>query len=822
MAIFTDGAFRSVSIEPFNRVLEFLGPINLAHPNSPLKLKGDVRLDVAKAVKVHKMTLKFEGWTHAVHHSSIEKVDLECVIAPEQKTTLLPTTTSLAAGQVILPWELEIPNIYPCSVMIKRLMIQYRLEVKIKLRYKTLRVRADQPIIIKRHLLPSVYLAPAVPPKTHTNTISTKFHYEIDCPRVVCVTQGDFPISIKLVSIGSQKRVLSIRTQIIQFELYRCSVSKTDTDVTKGEWALTQHHHQEQHQSSQANGGRSNALSARFIKRTPPALIHALDESETISAHQRVLLRHRLHDYLILDLKSPLATIYHQLEITLQFGSKFEDIRARLPVSLISAAHGLVVPPTAASSGSSASTTTTGSATAVPAMPLYPFEQLPDSITPLCVTDESYLDMHGTTTILTTTNMDTATAPPLSPRPPSSRYSNNSNSNTTSSTATTTTGPSSSQDDDALHHPMLTAAAAAATASRSFVSSRRPVHHHERPQSSASYTSRTIDESDLLAPAPARPRRASSASTRVQDDCLSYEESTTSSGSGSGSGSGNYMSFNPNLQPDHSFVDASSLASRPMSPTFATAPNLPSSTNLQPQAATGALPEESFLPSSASVFSTDDLQSLSSSVHHPWHRYAAAMQYAQGYVNHGQADAAHQQVLRRRMSGLSVAQSSIVDPDDYILELIDNLQADHEFQEGHARALEDHYKHADLPPLPPSLPVKPVKQPLPPTNTYNRRQTPTPTPTTNPIDTILAPTSSRRLLPDDIVLAAATIDDMHLSDDDDDTQTDTRPNPTSLLPPPPPRRPSAHQLQPPQQQHNDENDDDDAVCLCPKHGVPIR
>jgi hypothetical protein len=213
--------FKSITIEPFNDCLDFPGPINAQKPsNNSRLLKGDICLELTKAIKVKRATIKFKGSSHVCYQNTLELVNLNSPILPKLKLPLFSSTTLLGPGQVILPWEMEIDNIYPASIKIKRVSIQYKVELNISLGlHRT--VKAEYPIVIQRHLLPCLEMAPLVPTKLYTKTISTKFHYEIEAPRIVCIAQETIPFAIKLLAIESQKRVLSIRTQIIQVELYR-------------------------------------------------------------------------------------------------------------------------------------------------------------------------------------------------------------------------------------------------------------------------------------------------------------------------------------------------------------------------------------------------------------------------------------------------------------------------------------------------------------------------------------------------------------------------------------------------------------------------
>lgn len=74
----------------------------------------------------------------------------------------------------------------------------------------------------------------------------------------------------------------------------------------------------------------------KYIKRTVPALIHLPEGSTSAAWKKPCLIRHRLHPYLSYTLNSPLVSIYHQLEVTFQFGMKYEEIKTRIPIIIAS------------------------------------------------------------------------------------------------------------------------------------------------------------------------------------------------------------------------------------------------------------------------------------------------------------------------------------------------------------------------------------------------------------------------------------------------------------------------------------------------------
>jgi hypothetical protein len=84
-----------------------------------------------------------------------------------------------------------------------------------------------------------------------------------------------------------------------------------------------------------ANSNQYKDTHIKYIKRTVPALIHIPDQS-TSAWKRPCLVRHRLHPYLSYTLDSPLVSIYHQIEVTFQFGMKYEEIKARIPIIVAS------------------------------------------------------------------------------------------------------------------------------------------------------------------------------------------------------------------------------------------------------------------------------------------------------------------------------------------------------------------------------------------------------------------------------------------------------------------------------------------------------
>lgn len=218
-----------VEIEPENCYLEYVGPCKLDEPGQVLR--GRVRLTVAKATKIRSMVVKFKGFCHVCLTKSTDAagtvaatdaVEAEISFLPKIKVPLLDTkSTTMSPGEHIVPWQLEVPNIFPRSLMVKRASIYYKVQVSISTGLRKKAITAEHPIVLLRHLLPRKEFAPLIATKTYRYTVTGKFHYEVECPRVVCLEQNMIPIAVKYICIADKKDVKSISTQILQNELYR-------------------------------------------------------------------------------------------------------------------------------------------------------------------------------------------------------------------------------------------------------------------------------------------------------------------------------------------------------------------------------------------------------------------------------------------------------------------------------------------------------------------------------------------------------------------------------------------------------------------------
>lgn len=231
-----DGSFKSLEIEPTEGYLDFIGPAKSStstsnsitessgggngEPPPARVLRGHVKFTLLKPTKIRNISVKFKGFSHITLHQP-SQVEITTPLLPKLKAPLLSGKTNLAAGDHDLPWELDIPNIYPRSLLIKRATINYKVIVTISTGLTARTISAEYPVVIRRHLLPYKELAPIIETKLFQKTVPGKFHYEIDAPQIVCIEQDFIPMAIKYISIANQKPVQTIRTRLVQIELYK-------------------------------------------------------------------------------------------------------------------------------------------------------------------------------------------------------------------------------------------------------------------------------------------------------------------------------------------------------------------------------------------------------------------------------------------------------------------------------------------------------------------------------------------------------------------------------------------------------------------------
>jgi hypothetical protein len=68
----------------------------------------------------------------------------------------------------------------------------------------------------------------------------------------------------------------------------------------------------------------------KYAKRIQPFTIHHVN-SDFDTKIEPLLISHQLSNILIPGIESPLASIYHQLEVTFNFGHKYDEVKAKIP-----------------------------------------------------------------------------------------------------------------------------------------------------------------------------------------------------------------------------------------------------------------------------------------------------------------------------------------------------------------------------------------------------------------------------------------------------------------------------------------------------------
>ncbi|KAI9305422.1 hypothetical protein BJ944DRAFT_68764 [Cunninghamella echinulata] len=209
--------FRRFEVEPVNDTLDFMGP---PRSSDTIKLlEGNVRLSLTRPVKIRSMAIKFKGFGKVDIKGKFNHVNICQPMLPKLKCTIAGKT-NLSVGDHLIPWDMEIPNLYPPSLSNKRCSVYYRIEVVITF-HLAKSITIEHPIILRRHLLPCMEFAPLVETKLYDHTVPAKFHYEIEAPQIICLDQQVLPFAVKYLCIANQKAVQNIRTQLTQIELYR-------------------------------------------------------------------------------------------------------------------------------------------------------------------------------------------------------------------------------------------------------------------------------------------------------------------------------------------------------------------------------------------------------------------------------------------------------------------------------------------------------------------------------------------------------------------------------------------------------------------------
>ncbi|KAI8338771.1 hypothetical protein EDC96DRAFT_337929 [Choanephora cucurbitarum] len=344
----------SVEVESFKKNLNFLGsektPMKDMTDNDHSQLlKGHIRLTLAKAIKIKSVSVKFKGES-AVNHSLKApnnhfhtyqhqqqyhpQQDLLTPILPKLKSKVLLKPVMLDAGVHLIPWEIEIPDIYPRSFSTRAGFIRYRIEAKMTVGCSKV-VIAHQPIVIHRHLLPSRDTALHIASRLYEHIVQKKFLFELELPKIVFIDQGYIPINIMFKCLDKAP-VKFISTQLIQIEIYKCrNISKAEIDMAymcskKSSTSVGMKAHKPAKQNDMGP--------SRFFRQTRPVMLNTIDPDDKFDSIP-LILRHQLDTHLLCGIESPIITIAHQIEITFNLGQNQEEVRVKMPIRLSTAPH---------------------------------------------------------------------------------------------------------------------------------------------------------------------------------------------------------------------------------------------------------------------------------------------------------------------------------------------------------------------------------------------------------------------------------------------------------------------------------------------------
>ncbi|CAO0791278.1 unnamed protein product [Mucor circinelloides] len=324
-------------IIPVASYLDFIGTTNDIDTFEQNQiLKGHVRIVLLKALKIRSITVKFKGT------SSVKTFDynneVSTPLLPKLKTKLLQKSAILPMGEHLMPWELDIPNIYPRSFHSKRARVDYKVQLKISLGGMNKSIVVNRHIVIRRHMFLSRDLIALITTKTYENGVNDMLRFKVETPKIVCPEQGYIPILIDFKCLNETLSVKQIYTQIIETTTYRCrNVSKTEADMTIV--AIKRNSPIIESFSRYGDAG----LFSKTVKRVIPATINNLDvedqDYDDIAAP--LLLKQDLDMSLEHDIDSPLVAISHHLELTFNFG-EVDEIRARIPVIVSSVPDSII------------------------------------------------------------------------------------------------------------------------------------------------------------------------------------------------------------------------------------------------------------------------------------------------------------------------------------------------------------------------------------------------------------------------------------------------------------------------------------------------
>lgn len=316
----------SVDIEPASTQLDFLGATQDPSISEETQtLKGRIRLVITKPIKIKSITVKFKGES-TIFQSKVQdqyQYEITSSILPKLKAKLYEKSTTLTPGEHLLPWELEIPNIYPMTYSNKKCNIKYKVQMKMSLGINRT-ITSNRTILLNRHLVQMEEQS-----SLFEYTFANGFHYRIQVPKLVYVEQSYIPISVNFNQISGIP-IEYISTQIIQVEIYRCRhISNSEADVT-------------------TTGGNSNKKNGtitplfelhrlgdtgliKYIRSMQPVIKNTIEYQHDYS-RTPLLLKHNLEPTLSHDIESPLVAVSHQLEVLFSFGPQYDEVRVKIPV----------------------------------------------------------------------------------------------------------------------------------------------------------------------------------------------------------------------------------------------------------------------------------------------------------------------------------------------------------------------------------------------------------------------------------------------------------------------------------------------------------
>jgi len=207
-------------IVPAVSYLDFVGTTNdidtIEHSQI---LKGHVRIVLTKALKIKSITVKFKG------SSSVKTFDynnqVTTPLLPKLKIRLLHKPAILPMGEHVLPWELDVPNIYPRSFQSQRARVDYKVQLKISLGGINKPTVVNRNIVIRRHMLLSRDLIAMITTRTFEHGLNDMLRFRIETPKIVCTEQGYIPILIDFKSLNDAFSVKQIYTQILETTTFK-------------------------------------------------------------------------------------------------------------------------------------------------------------------------------------------------------------------------------------------------------------------------------------------------------------------------------------------------------------------------------------------------------------------------------------------------------------------------------------------------------------------------------------------------------------------------------------------------------------------------